>query len=139
MANSRITIAERIARGLPFEVRIQVRHPMETGYRADDMGESIPRNVIRTLTCRYNGEPVFVARMSPGIAANPYLRLIFGYPAVAAQAQVAPFAAERFVEAEARDAFLGRLATDGAVRDYPLRIRKTNGAPVMPQVGTAVL
>ena len=74
MANARITVADRVPRGLPFEVRIQVRHPMETGYRADDMGKSIPRNVIHTLTCRYNGEPVFVAQMSPGVAANPYLR-----------------------------------------------------------------
>ena len=74
MTNSRITVADRVARALPFEVRIQVRHPMETGYRADDMGKSIPRNVIRTLTCRYNGQPVFVAQMSPGIAANPFLR-----------------------------------------------------------------
>ena len=48
--------------------------PMETGYRTDDMGKSIPRNVIRTLTCRYNGETVFAARLSSGIAANPYLR-----------------------------------------------------------------
>ena len=35
---------------------------------------SIPRNVIRAFTCRYDGEPVFAARMSSGIAANPYLR-----------------------------------------------------------------
>ena len=30
--------------------------------------------MIRTVTCRYNGEPVFVAHLSSGIAANPYLR-----------------------------------------------------------------
>ena len=74
MPNARITVPERVARGEPFEVRIQIRHAMETGYRTDDMGKSIPRNVIRTLTCRYNGEPVFVAHLSSGIAANPYLR-----------------------------------------------------------------
>ena len=74
MPNARITVADRVPRGTPFEVRIQIRHPMETGYRTDDMGKSIPRNVIRTFTCRYNGDPVFAARLSPGIAANPYLR-----------------------------------------------------------------
>ena len=37
-------------------------------------GKSIPRNVIRTFTCRYNGDVVFSARLSSGIAANPYLR-----------------------------------------------------------------
>ena len=71
MPNARVTVAERVPRGAPFEVRIQIRHAMETGYRTDDMGKSIPRNVIRTLTCRYNGDPVFVARTSSGIAANP--------------------------------------------------------------------
>jgi sulfur-oxidizing protein SoxZ len=74
MPNARITVPDRVPRGAPFEVRIQVRHPMETGYRTDEMGKSIPRNVIHTFTCRYNGDPVFNARLSSGIAANPYLR-----------------------------------------------------------------
>jgi len=47
---------------------------METGYRMDDGGKAVPRNVIRTFTCRYSGETVFSARLSSGIAANPYLR-----------------------------------------------------------------
>ena len=64
----------KVARNEPFEVRVQIRHPMETGYRTDDVGKSIPRNVIRNLTCRYNGELVFAAQLSSGIAANPYLR-----------------------------------------------------------------
>jgi thiosulfate oxidation carrier complex protein SoxZ len=55
-------------------VRIIVRHPMETGYRTDESGKSIPRNVIRSLSCRYNGEVVFSAKLSSGIAANPYLK-----------------------------------------------------------------
>jgi sulfur-oxidizing protein SoxZ len=47
---------------------------METGYRTDDTGKPVPRNVIRLFTCRYNGNSVFVVRMSSGIAANPYFR-----------------------------------------------------------------
>ena len=74
MPDARINVPAAVARGKPFEVRILIRHPMETGYRTDDTGKSIPRNVIRTFTCRYNGETVFSARLSPGIAANPYLR-----------------------------------------------------------------
>ena len=74
MPDARITVPSAVARGKPFEVRIIVRHPMETGYRTDESGKSIPRNVIRSLTCRYNGEDVFSARLSSGIAANPYLR-----------------------------------------------------------------
>jgi sulfur-oxidizing protein SoxZ len=63
-----------VPRGKPFEVRIIVRHPMETGYRTDESGKSIPRNVIRSLVCRYDNDVVFSAKLSSGIAANPYLR-----------------------------------------------------------------
>ncbi len=74
MPDARVSVPAVVPRGRPFEVRIVIRHPMETGYRMDDSGKSIPRNVIRTFSCRYNGEVVFSARLSSGIAANPYLR-----------------------------------------------------------------
>jgi sulfur-oxidizing protein SoxZ len=74
MPDARITIPATVVRGDPFEVRISIRHAMETGYRTDDFGKAIPRNVLRTFSCRYNGVEVFTARLSSGIAANPYLR-----------------------------------------------------------------
>ena len=74
MPDARVNLPAEVARGKPFEVRILIRHPMETGYRTDDGGKAIARNVVSTFTCRYNGETVFSARLSSGIAANPYLR-----------------------------------------------------------------
>jgi sulfur-oxidizing protein SoxZ len=74
MPDARISIPPKVARNEPFEVRVQIRHPMETGYRTDDSGKSIPRNVIRGFSCKLNGEVVFSAQLSSGIAANPYLR-----------------------------------------------------------------
>ena len=74
MPDARITVPASVPRGKPFEVRIIVRHPMETGYRTDDTGKAIARNVVRSVTCRYNGDLVFAAQLSSGIAANPYLR-----------------------------------------------------------------
>lgn len=74
MADSRILVPPENKRGEPFEVRITIRHAMETGYRTDVLGKPIARNVIKRLTCSYNGKPVFAVRMGPGIAANPYLR-----------------------------------------------------------------
>jgi len=71
---ARINIPAKVARNEPFEVRLQIRHPMETGYRTDDTGKAIARNVVRSVTCRYNGDFVFAAQLSSGIAANPYLR-----------------------------------------------------------------
>lgn len=71
---ARIVVPAKVPRNEIFEVRISIRHPMETGYRTDDSGKSIPRNVVRNVTCRYDGELVFAAQLSSGIAANPYLR-----------------------------------------------------------------
>jgi len=71
---ARINVPAKVARNEPFEVRLQIRHPMETGYRTDDTGKAIARNVVRNVTCRYNGDLVFAAQLSSGIAANPYLR-----------------------------------------------------------------
>jgi len=74
MADARISLPQDIRRGEPFEVRISIRHAMETGYRTDETGKPVPRNVVNRLLCRYGGEDVFVVRMTSGIAANPYFR-----------------------------------------------------------------
>ena len=50
-------------------------------------------------------------------SANPYLKLMFGLAADTADQDVRPFAIDRFVDAQARDAFLERLGRDGTVRD----------------------
>ena len=36
-------------------------------------GEILPRNIIQTFTCAYNGEEIYRAEFSPAVAANPYL------------------------------------------------------------------
>ena len=74
MADSRINVPAETRRDEAIEVRISIRHAMETGYRTDESGRPVPRNVIRSFVCRYNGDPVFAVRMSSGIAANPYFR-----------------------------------------------------------------
>jgi PAS domain S-box-containing protein len=85
---------------------------------------------------------VFIGALAPPgteapdttLAANPYLKQIFGYPADASEGEVAPFAAERFVDTGARDALVLRLAQTGAVTDYLLRMRRANGSPVWVEV-----
>ena len=73
MANTRIQIPTKIQRGAVVEVRLLIRHPMETGFRHDNVGRPIPQNVIKLVTCRYNGEEIFRAELFSGVAANPYL------------------------------------------------------------------
>lgn len=74
MALARIQLPENAKRGEIVEVRIIIRHAMETGYRRDANGNRVPRNAIHSFVCRYNGSEVFRATLSTGIAANPYLR-----------------------------------------------------------------
>ena len=71
MAEARVQVPSPVRRGDAFEVKILIRHAMETGYRLTDDGKPIARNVIRLITCRYNGAEVFRAEPSSGIAANP--------------------------------------------------------------------
>lgn len=74
MSVSRLQVPPQARRGDIFEVRIAIQHPMETGFRRDNMGKAIPKNTINRLVCRYNGTEVFRAEMGSGIAANPYLQ-----------------------------------------------------------------
>lgn len=60
--------------------------------------------------------------------ANPHLRLMFGFAADAPDADVRPFDPERFVDPQARTALLERLARDGAVSDFLLRLRRVDNA-----------
>jgi sulfur-oxidizing protein SoxZ len=71
---ARVQIPKEAKRGELIELRIVIQHPMETGYRHDEIGRLIKRNVITSLLCNLNGAEVFRAELSPGIAANPYLQ-----------------------------------------------------------------
>jgi signal transduction histidine kinase len=64
------------------------------------------------------------------IAANPYLKLIFGYPHDTRESDVRPFDPDRFVDPQARVALVERLTTDGSVNDYLLRLRRADGNAV---------
>ena len=74
---ARIDVVGDIKPGAVVPVRIAILHPMETGYRFDVNGRVIPKNVINTLTCRYQGEIVFRAEMGSGMSANPSVQFYF--------------------------------------------------------------
>ena len=65
-------------------------------------------------------EGVYIGTIGPEhtstIAANPHLKLIFGYASEAPEPDVRPFDRERFVDPQARVALLERLTTDGSRR-----------------------
>ncbi len=46
---------------------------METGFRRTEIGVLIPRDIIRSFVCTYNGEEIFRADYHPAVAANPLI------------------------------------------------------------------
>jgi PAS domain S-box-containing protein len=83
-------------------------------------------------------EGVYIGTIAPAatatIAANPHLKLIFGFAADAREADVRPFDEDRFLDPSARAALVERLETDGAVSDYLLRLRRADGTPIWVEV-----
>jgi two-component system NtrC family sensor kinase len=68
------------------------------------------------------------------LAANPHLKLMFGFPNETVDGDVKPFDVERFVDPQARENFLARLQRDGAVTDYLLRLRRADKTPMWVEV-----
>ena len=83
-------------------------------------------------------EGVYIGILGPdrstSLAANPHLKLVFGHAAGVPDADIRPFDPDRFVDPQARTAFLDRLATGGAVTDYLLRLRRAGNAPFWVEV-----
>jgi sulfur-oxidizing protein SoxZ len=73
VASALINVPERAKRGDIIEIRTLVSHPMETGFRRTQLGAVVPRDIIRTFVCTYNGTEVFRAELHPAISANPFL------------------------------------------------------------------
>ena len=72
LANARVSMPEQAARGQAVEIKALMRHPMETGYRVDDMGRPIDRHIIERFQVLYGDEVVFAIDLTQGVAANPF-------------------------------------------------------------------
>jgi sulfur-oxidizing protein SoxZ len=73
MASALINVPKKAKRGEIIEIKTLMSHIMETGYRRTATGELVPRDIITSFTCRYNGVEVFRADLFPAIAANPFI------------------------------------------------------------------
>lgn len=73
MMLGRVQVPPSVRKGEPFEIRVLVQHPMETGYRRDLNGQAIPTNIVDKLVCRIGEREVFSAELGTGVAANPYV------------------------------------------------------------------
>ena len=73
MARAVVNVPARARRGEIIEIKTLAGHDMETGFRRTQLGELIPRDIIRQFVCVYNGVEVFRAELHPAIAANPLI------------------------------------------------------------------
>jgi len=73
MASALINVPAKAKRGDIIEIKTLMSHIMETGYRRTATGGIIPRDIITSFTCRYNGAEIFRADLFPATAANPFI------------------------------------------------------------------
>ena len=57
------------------DVRILMRHPMETGQRKDAQGNLVPVHFIQSVLVTHNGKTVLDAQWSQAISRDPFLGL----------------------------------------------------------------
>ena len=73
MARAIVNVPSQAKRGEIIEIKTLAAHPMETGFRRTQLGELIPRDIIRRFVCTYNGAEVFRVDLHPAVAANPLI------------------------------------------------------------------
>jgi sulfur-oxidizing protein SoxZ len=77
-AKPRIRVDKKLVRrGETVDVKTLVSHIMETGLRKDASGKLIPRMIINTFTCEFNGKFVFGCDLESAVSANPYFEFKF--------------------------------------------------------------
>jgi len=73
MARTLINVPPKAKKGDVIAIKTLISHEMETGYRHDNVGKAIPRDIITQFVCTYNGLEIFRAGLFPAIAANPFI------------------------------------------------------------------
>ena len=69
-----VTVPKQARRGEIVTLRALAQHPMENGFRHNEHGQRIPRDMINRFRCTFNGQEVFRADLVGGIAANPLMQ-----------------------------------------------------------------
>ncbi|RJG05691.1 thiosulfate oxidation carrier complex protein SoxZ [Noviherbaspirillum cavernae] len=65
------------ATGDVVEVKVLIRHDMETGQRKDSSGKAIPAHFIQTLVAKCNDKVVLDAQMGTSVSKDPFLSFKF--------------------------------------------------------------
>jgi sulfur-oxidizing protein SoxZ len=72
MGLARVRMPQNATRGEVIEIRTLVQHPMESGFRLDNTGKEIPRHIVESFDCTYNGREIFRVKLHPAVSTNPF-------------------------------------------------------------------
>lgn len=73
LGNARVRVPEKARAGEVIEIRAMIDHPMESGFRLNNVGKPIAREIVERFVCEYDGREVFRAILHPAVSTNPYL------------------------------------------------------------------
>jgi sulfur-oxidizing protein SoxZ len=59
------------------EVKILMRHDMETGLRKDSAGKTVPAHFIQNVIVKHKDKTVLDAQFGPSVAKDPFLAFKF--------------------------------------------------------------
>jgi len=71
MARAVVTVPPKAKRGEIIEIRTLIGHTMETGFRHNNLGQLLPRDIITQFVCTYNGTEICRSDFFPAVSANP--------------------------------------------------------------------
>ncbi len=69
---AQLRVPAKAKKGEAIQIKTLVNHPMETGLRKDDDGNTIPRMICNKFVCTFEGEEVLSIDLQPSVSQNPY-------------------------------------------------------------------
>ena len=70
---ARVKVQKKASVGEVIEIKTLISHPMHSGRAVDADGKTIPRNIIKSFTVKFNGKQVFDVDLKPSVASNPFV------------------------------------------------------------------
>lgn len=62
-------------KGDKANIKVLIKHDMESGRRKDEAGNVVPAKFVQTITAHVGETQVFEANIGPGVSKNPFLEL----------------------------------------------------------------
>lgn len=71
--HARLLVPAMAKKGDVITIKTLISHPMDSGFAKDSSGKVVPREIINTFTCSYNGKQIMKMGLQPAISSNPFI------------------------------------------------------------------